>query len=90
MHERHGTIPPYDGEIWSWSPAELNRVAYVDGKGDLWIAHADGRDPQQVVRGNFTLPAWSDDGRLIAVAERKNGGKKWEISVITLPPRLIQ
>jgi hypothetical protein len=90
MHERHGTIPPYDGELWSWSPPELNRVAYVDGKGDLWIARADGRDPQRVLRGEFTLPAWSDDGRLIAVAERKNGGKKWEISVVTLPPQLIR
>jgi hypothetical protein len=90
LHERTSTIAPYDGELWSWSPAELNRVAYVDGKGDLWIAHADGRDPQRVLRGNFTLPAWSDDGRLIAVAERKNGGKKWEISVITIPPALLR
>src|SRR5688572_29336084 len=29
LHEREGE-PPYDGEVWSWSPAELNRVAYVD------------------------------------------------------------
>jgi Tol biopolymer transport system component len=42
------------------------------------------------MRGNFTLPAWSDDGRQIAIAERKNGGRKWEISVITLPPRLVR
>jgi hypothetical protein len=88
LHERHSTIPPYDGEIWSWSPSELNRVAYVDSKGDLWIARADGRDPQKILNGNFTLPAWSDDGRLIAVAERKNGGRKWEISVVTVPPEL--
>ena len=26
LHERSGD-PPYDGEVWSWSPAELNRVA---------------------------------------------------------------
>jgi hypothetical protein len=90
IHERTSRIPPYDGELWSWSPAELNRVAYVDGKGDLWIAHADGRDRHRVMRGNFTLPAWSDDGKLIAVAERKNGGKKWEISIITLPPHLLR
>jgi Tol biopolymer transport system component len=86
LHERTSQVAPYDGEIWSWSPPELNSVAYVDGKGDLWIARADGRDPRRLVRGNFTLPAWSEDGRLIAVAERKNGGRKWEISVITLPP----
>ena len=85
LYERLSPIAPYDGEVWSWSPAELNRVAYVDKNGDVWIAHADGRDPQRIARGNFTLPAWSDDGRLIAVAERKNNGRKWEISVITVP-----
>ena len=90
LHERRSTIPPYDGEVWSWSPSELNRVAYVDGKGDLWIAHADGRDPRKILSGNFTLPAWSGDGRLIAVCERKNNGKKWEVSVVTVPPELRQ
>lgn len=88
LHERTGTVAPYDGEHWSWSPPELNKVAYVDKKGDLWVARADGQDPQRVLSGNYTLPAWSDDGRMIAVAERKNGGRKWEISVVTLPPRL--
>lgn len=90
MHERHGPVPPYDGEVWSWSPPELNRVAYVNKDGDLWIAHADGRDPRRVMKGNFTLPAWSEDGQLIAVAERKNGGRRWEISVITIPPRMLR
>jgi hypothetical protein len=58
---------PYDGEVWSWSPAELNRVAYVD-EGDLWIAAADSRGPERLPKG-FTLPAWSDDGRVLAIAE---------------------
>lgn len=88
LHERQSAVPPYDGELWSWSPPELNRVAYVDKSGDLWIATADGRNPQRIKRGNFTLPAWSDDGRMIAVAERKNGGRRWEVSVITLPSHL--
>lgn len=90
LHERRSAVPPYDGETWSWSPSELNRVAYVDGKGDLWIAHADGRDPKKILGGNYTLPAWSDDGKLIAVAERKNNGRKWEISVITVPAEFRQ
>jgi hypothetical protein len=84
--ERTSPAPPYDGETWSWSPADLNRIAYVDGKGDLWVATADGRDPQRILRGNFLLPAWSEDGRAIAVAERKKD--KWEISVVHLPPDL--
>ena len=89
IHERAGE-PPYDGEIWSWSPVELNRVAYVDAKGDLWVARADGYDPRRVMRGDFTLPAWSDDGRSIAVAERKDGGRRWEVSVIRLPKDLAE
>jgi hypothetical protein len=84
LHERSGD-PPYDGEVWSWSPAELNRVAYVDAKGDLWVARADGRDARRIMRGDFTLPAWSDDGRSIAVAERKDAGRRWEVSLIRLP-----
>jgi Tol biopolymer transport system component len=90
LYERVGPVPPYDGEIWSWSPPELNRVAYVNKDGDLWIAYADGRDPRRILKGNFTLPAWSEDGQAIAVAERKNGGRRWEISVVTIPQRLLR
>jgi len=86
IHERVSPVAPYDGETWSWSPLELNRVAYVDGKGDLWVAMANGRSPHRIAKGDFTLPAWSDDGRLIAVAERKND--RWEVSVIHLPAAL--
>ena len=89
LHERVSRIPPYDGELWGWSSPEINRIAYIDKKGDLWIATADGRNPQRVLSGNFMLPAWSDDGTQIAVAERKNNGKKWEIYVVTVPPSLL-
>ena len=88
LNERVSRIPPYDGELWGWSTAEINKIAYIDKKGDLWIALADGRDAQRVLSGDFMLPAWSDDGTQIAVAERKNNGKKWEISIVTLPPSL--
>jgi hypothetical protein len=88
LHERVGEIPPYDGELWSWSPAELNRIAYVNTSGDLYVARADGTDPQRLLKGDFTLPAWSDDGKIIAVAERKNNGAKWEISIVHVPPAL--
>jgi hypothetical protein len=87
LHERSGPVPPYDGEVWSWSPPELNRIAYVDKNGDLWIAGSDGSGAERVLKGNFTLPAWSDDGRLIAVAEKKNTGLKWEISIVAVPER---
>ena len=86
LHSRK-LVEPYDGEVWAWSPARLNRIAYVDGRGDLWIARADGSDAERIARGDFTLPAWSEDGRLLAIAERKNGGKRWEISVLHLAER---
>jgi hypothetical protein len=88
LHERNAGVPPYDGEVWSWSPAELNRIAYVDGEGDLWVASADGRDSRRLLKGDFTLPAWSDDGKAIAVAEKKDGGRRWDISVVLLPENL--
>jgi hypothetical protein len=86
---RRRDTAPYDGEVWSWSPADVNRVAYVDEKGDVWIARADGRNPERVLSGRFTLPAWSENGRELAVAERK-GDSKWEISVVHLPDRFRQ
>ena len=88
LHERESGVAPYDGEVWSWSPAELNRIAYVDGKGDLWVAAADGRNARRLLKGDFTLPAWSDDGKAIAVAEKKDGGRRWDISVVLLPEDL--
>ena len=88
LHERESGVAPYDGEVWSWSPAELNRIAYVDGNGDLWVASADGRDARRLLKGKFTLPAWSDDGKAIAFAEKKDGGRRWDISVVLLPENL--
>ncbi len=84
---RRVNVAPYDGEVWSWSPPEINRIAYVDEKGDLWIARADGAAAERVVKGKFTLPAWSEDGLLLAIAERKNDGAKWEVSIVHLPAK---
>ena len=60
----------------------------MDGKGDLWVASADGRNARRLLKGDFTLPAWSDDGKAIAVAEKKDGGRRWDISVVLLPEAL--
>jgi len=86
--DRTSDQPPYDGETYSWSPAELNRIAYVDAKGDLWVARADGARPQRLLKGDFTLPAWSDDGRAIAVVERNGGGRRWDVFLVYLPEAL--
>jgi hypothetical protein len=86
LHRRMN-VAPYDGEVWSWSPAAINRIAYIDEKGDLYIARADGQGAERVLKGTFTLPAWSEDGLLLALAERKNNGAKWEVSVVHLPEK---
>jgi hypothetical protein len=86
LHRRFN-VAPYDGEVWSWSPPELGRIAYVDEKGALWIALADGRGAERLLKGTFTLPAWSEDGLALAIAERKDDGAKWEVSVIHLPEK---
>jgi hypothetical protein len=87
FHSRKGPEPPYDGEVWAWSPPQLNRLAYVDGKGDLWIARADGTRAERILRGPITLPAWSEEGSLIAVAERKEDGARWDVSIVRVPER---
>ena len=45
-------------------------------------------DKGALLKGDFTLPAWSDDGKAIAVAEKKDGGRRWDISVVLLPQAL--
>lgn len=84
LHEST-TRDPYDGEVWAWSPAEFNRIAYVDGKGDLFVAAADGANPRRIARGDFLLPAWSLDGRAVAVVERNARKKRWDVYVVTVP-----
>ena len=81
LHERDSGVVPYDGEVWSWSPAQLNRIAYVDGKGDLWVASADGRNPRRLLKETSRCPRGrmtaSDRGR-----GKKDGGRRWDISVL--------
>lgn len=92
LYERAGGPPPYDGEVWSWSPVDLGRIAYVDKNGDLWIARTDGSARTRLAKGNFSLPAWSPNGKHIAVAELKDPGPKatWEISSVGIPDRLLK
>ena len=49
-----------------------------------------GRNPERLLKGRFTLPAWSEDGRVLAFVERKNDGGKWEVSVVHLAERFRQ
>ena len=57
--------------------AKDGRIAYarlVDGKANIFVADADGRNPRRVSTGNWDdLPIWSPDGRWIALSRDANG-----------------
>lgn len=83
LYEGAGRVP-YDGEKWGWSTPEINRLAWIDKAGDLWTAGADGRGARRELRGTFALPAWSDDGRQIAVLEVDDRRRQWRVYVVAL------
>ncbi len=64
------------GMAWDMQPRfspDGRHIAFIsdrDGADNLWIMGADGSDPTQVSKEDFRLvhnPAWSPDGRFIAV-----------------------
>lgn len=60
-----------DGEeksALSFSP-DGSKMAYVRGRGELYVADADGRNPKRVVRGwNAPQYDWSPDGKWLVYA----------------------
>ena len=64
-----------DGEAKSgvsFSP-EGSRLAYVRGRGDLWIADVDGKNPKQVVESwSLIRYDWSPDARWLVYAIEDN------------------
>src|SRR4029453_7681480 len=65
-----------------WSP-DGRRLAFFflrgsGTAGDIWIAEADGSDPQQLTHGpgdSQGSPSWSPDGRRIAFDSRGDDGR---------------
>jgi tricorn protease len=61
-----------DGEVKSdlkFSP-DGSRIAYLRGRGDLWVADADGRDARKLVPSwNELEYDWSPDGKWLVYAQ---------------------
>ncbi len=65
----------HDGEVESdlqFSPTGGN-LAYMRGRGDVWIAGLDGKNPKQIVTSFIGVDySWSPDGKWIAYSSDDN------------------
>jgi len=64
-----------DGDVEAdpkWSP-DGSKVAYLKGRGDLYVISAEGKDPKKLV-DSFDAPRfdWSPDGKWIVYAKADN------------------
>ncbi len=64
-----------DGEVKSaltWSP-DGSRIAYLRGRGDLWVSDPDGSNARKVIPGWSSLEYdWSPDGKWFVYAQDDN------------------
>ncbi|MGH9408784.1 MAG: TolB family protein [Vicinamibacterales bacterium] len=71
------------GYTFSWSPASIAMIAYVNASGHLAIMDLQRNKQQVESTKDVLLPAWSDDGSKIAFLERA-GRNKYELYVATV------
>jgi len=69
------------GYTFSWSPEDLRLIAYRSPQGRLVIMNGEGETQDIAGTTDVLLPAWSDDGRVIAFLER-TGRKTFSVVVV--------
>jgi len=69
------------GYTFSWSPEDLRLIAFRSSTGRLVIMNGEGETQDVAGTADVLLPAWSDDGRLIAFLER-TGRKTFSLIVV--------
>jgi hypothetical protein len=73
----------YPGSTYSWAPPGGRAIVYTD-EYKMFILSEDGRRKKKVASGNYSLPAWSDDGGKIAVVSYAFPGMVWKIDLVSL------
>ncbi len=76
--------PPAPGLTYSWAPAGLPLIAFVNKKGQIVFMDLHGRTQELEASKNAVLPAWSDGGGTLAYLERR--GKSWVVNLVDLEP----
>ncbi len=75
--------PVVPGSTFGWS-REGGRIVFVSKSGGLIVMDPQGRKETIAGTGNASLPAWSNDSRLIAFIER-TGKKKAAVRIVEAP-----
>jgi hypothetical protein len=77
----------YPGMTYSWSPPGGRALAFTN-EFKLFVVSDDGKTRKKIASGNYTLPAWSNDGKKIAFARATGSGtfgtQNWRILVVDL------
>ncbi len=79
--------PPAPGLTYSWAPAGLPMIAFVNLRGQIVFMDLDGRTQVVERSKGAILPAWSDAGGTLAYLERR--GKKWAVTLADLEPYAV-
>jgi hypothetical protein len=69
------------GYTFSWSPEDLRLITFRSPTGRLVIMNAEGETQEVEGTNDVVLPAWSDDGRMIAFLE-KTGRRTFTLVVV--------
>jgi hypothetical protein len=75
-----------EGVCYGWAPEGTAVLLYTDKKGNLCAIDYEGKEEKLLLKGDYTLPAWSWQADRIALAETKKGGKSWLIYVVPVVP----